>query len=164
MSPQAALPNNRDRLPRRTSTPASQPRPSACRSSARTWPFCVAFRAAQPAPALVRWSVRSQPPGAEVLTESGETLGQTPLSRQHPRAGGTQTLILRLPGYRDAQLSLSLSSDEEREANLVAAEPAKAKPKNFSKRGAGKPRPGQGRHPADDTTILLDFKTKKVLK
>ncbi|HRI51020.1 MAG TPA: protein kinase [Pseudomonadota bacterium] len=119
---------------------------------------------AQPAPALVRWSVRSQPPGAEVLTESGETLGQTPLSRQHPRAGGTQTLILRLSGYRDAQLSLSLSSDEEREATLVAAEPAKAKPKNFSKRGAGKPRPGQGRHPADDTTILLDFKTKKVLK
>ncbi len=118
----------------------------------------------QPAPALVRWSLRSQPSGAEVLTESGELLGKTPLSSQRPRQGGAQTVILRLSGYRDAQLSLSLSSDEEREAELVAAGPGRGKPKNLSKRGAGKPRPGQGKHPADDTTILLDFKTKKVLK
>jgi hypothetical protein len=101
---------------------------------------------------------------ADVLTESGERLGQTPLSRQLPRASGTQTIILRLPGYRDAQLSLSLGSDEEREAELVAAGPARGKLKNPSKRGGGKPRPGQGKHPADDTTILLDFKAKKVLK
>ncbi len=118
----------------------------------------------QPAPALVRWSLRSQPSGAEVLTESGELLGKTPLSSQRPRQGGAQTVILRLSGYRDAQLSLSLSSDEEREAELVAAGPGRGKPKNLSKRGVGKPRPGQGKHPADDTTILLDFKTKKVLK
>ena len=118
----------------------------------------------QPVPALIRWSVRSQPSGADVLTESGELLGRTPLSRQRPREGGAQTVILRLSGYRDAQLSLSLSSDEEREAELVAAGPGKGKLKTLSKRGGGKPRPGQGKHPADDTTILLDFKTKKVLK
>ncbi len=118
----------------------------------------------QPVPALIRWSVRSQPSGADVLTESGELLGRTPLLRQRPREGGAQTVILRLSGYRDAQLSLSLSSDEEREAELVAAGPGKGKLKTLSKRGGGKPRPGQGKHPADDTTILLDFKTKKVLK
>ena len=77
----------------------------------------------------------------DAIAVTGRLLGQTPLVQKTPRAGGTKTIILRLPGYRDAQLSLSLSSDEEREANLVAAEPAKAKPKNFSKRGVGKPHP-----------------------
>ncbi len=125
------------------------------------------FAPAAPEPATVRWSVRSQPSGASVLSEQGELLGQTPLVQKTPRAGGTKTIILRLPGYRDAQLSLSLSSDEEREAELVAAEVpgrGKGKPKIPGKRGPGKPRAGQGKQTADDTTILLDFKTKKVLK
>lgn len=117
-------------------------------------------------PAMIRWSVRSQPPGARVLSEQGELLGQTPLVRTSPREDGTRTVILRLPGYLDAQLSLSLSSDEEREAELVAEPPGrgKGKLKIPGKRGPGKPRAGQGKHTADDTPILLDFKTKKVLK
>ncbi len=141
-------------------TPLASGAAAPSTAASGTGPSAVAPTAA----AQVRWSVRSQPSGADVLTESGERLGQTPLSRQLPRASGTQTVILRLPGYRDAQLSLSLGSDEEREAELVAAGPARGKLKNPSKRGGGKPRPGQGKHPADDTTILLDFKTKKVLK
>lgn len=122
---------------------------------------------APPEPATVRWSVRSQPSGASVLSETGELLGQTPLVQKTPRAEGTKTIILRLPGYRDAQLSLSLNSDEEREAELVAAEApghGKGKLKIPGRRGPGKPRAGQGKQTADDTTILLDFKTKKVLK
>jgi hypothetical protein len=111
--------------------------------------------------------VRSQPAGALVLDEGGTELGRTPLVRTTPRILGTQTVILRLAGYRDAQLSLSLSSDEEREAELVALAPpgksGKGPGKNPSKR-VGKQRAGQGNKTADDTTILLDFKTKKVLK
>lgn len=121
----------------------------------------------QRVPETVRWSVRSQPPGASVLSEQGELLGQTPLVQNTPRADGTKTVILRLAGYRDAQLSLSLNSDEEREAELVAADGpgrGKGKLKIPGRRGPGKPRAGQGKQTADDTTILLDFKTKKVLK
>ena len=112
-------------------------------------------------PPTVRWSVRSHPTGATVLSERGELLGQTPLVHTAPRTGATQTLIVRLPGYRDAQLSLSQSSDEEREAELVALAPGKYG--KYPGKRVGK-RTGQGKRTADDTTILLDFKTKKLLK
>jgi len=148
------------------------PLPSANPGLPPPTPPALATPALPPQPPAVaqqvHWSVRSQPSGALVLDASGAPLGQTPLWRELTKKEGAQTIILRLPGYRDAQLSLSQNSDEEREAELVAVTPpgkngGPGPVRNFSKRG-GKQRAGQGKHTADDTTILLDFKTKKVLK
>ncbi len=119
-----------------------------------------------PEPATVRWSLRSRPPGATVFTEGGDNLGQTPLLHSTARSIGTQTLIVRLPGYQEVPLSLNRGSNEDREAELVPSAPSKVGQRGGKipgKRGT-KLRPGQGKRSADETTILLDFKTKKVLK
>ena len=68
----------------------------------------------------VNWSIRSVPPGANVVSEDGQVLGQTPLLSQRPKRQGAQTLRLRKDGYNEARLTCEGGADCERETILVA--------------------------------------------
>jgi len=76
-------------------------------------------QANQPA-STVHWSVSSIPAEAELLDESGRSLGRTPLAVERPRGEGEVTLVLHHEGYLDQRLTFSLALDAERSERLVA--------------------------------------------
>ncbi len=76
-------------------------------------------QANQSAP-TVHWSVSSIPSEAEVLDESGRSLGRTPLAVERPRGEGEVTLVLHHDGYIDQRLTFSRELDAERRERLVA--------------------------------------------
>ena len=71
-------------------------------------------------PALVHWSISSIPSKAEVRDSAGRLLGQTPFAIERPRGEGTETLILRLPGYAEQRLTFSLARDAAHSERLIA--------------------------------------------
>mgnify|MGYP002150435358 FL=1 len=72
--------------------------------------------------------VESEPPGAQVIRAAdGQVLGRTPWQQQGEAQPGQLELTLRLAGYRDQPLALSLSADEQARVTLVAASPARSK-------------------------------------
>lgn len=73
----------------------------------------------QPA-AVVRWLVSSVPSEAELLDESGRSLGRTPLTLERPRGEGEVTLVLHHDGYLDQRLTFSRELDSVRTERLVA--------------------------------------------
>ena len=73
----------------------------------------------QPA-AMVRWLVSSIPSDAELLDESGRSLGRTPLALERPRGEGEVTLVLHHDGYLDQRLTFSRELDSVRNERLVA--------------------------------------------
>jgi serine/threonine protein kinase len=75
-------------------------------------------------PERVSWTIRSMPPGADVLGEDGQLLGATPYAIKQPRQPGAQTLLLRKSGFNDARVTCERSADCERETMLVAQPPA----------------------------------------
>jgi len=80
----------------------------------------------QPGPPrkLVRWSLRSQPPGAEIVRAAdGVVLGRTPWTSEMVEAPGQLELRLRLPGFAERRLSLTRSSEVSRDEILDAASP-----------------------------------------
>ncbi|MFO0574437.1 MAG: serine/threonine-protein kinase [Polyangia bacterium] len=87
--------------------------------------------AAPAAERLVRWSITTTPPGAEVLRLSdGKVLGHTPLQAELPAGTGTEDLRLRLAGHSDQLLRLGRDADSQRQLTLqpVAPPPAVAPP------------------------------------
>ena len=69
----------------------------------------------------------SIPAEAELLDDSGRSLGRTPLSLERPRGEGEVTLVLHHDGYADQRLTFSLALDSARSERLVAlAKPAPA--------------------------------------
>jgi len=61
----------------------------------------------QPVRVPVKWSVRSVPSGATVVdTQTQEPLGVTPWTIDAGESGSTRTLILKLDGYQDAEITL----------------------------------------------------------
>ena len=84
---------------------------------------------APPAPKKITTRVESEPPGAVVLRASDSlVLGRTPWQQQGEAQPGKLELTLRMPGYRDQPLALSLSADENARVVLTAqAPPARSK-------------------------------------
>jgi hypothetical protein len=51
--------------------------------------------------AAKRLSFDSNPPGAEVITETGERWGVTPFTRMQPAESPAARVVIRLPGHED---------------------------------------------------------------
>lgn len=77
--------------------------------------------AVQAAPKQVTTQVDSQPPGALVIDASdSQILGKTPWQRQSEPRSGTLELTLRLIGYSDQSVLVSISKDERAYVALTA--------------------------------------------
>ncbi len=73
-------------------------------------------------PKLIRWSLHSTPPGAQVVRVSdGQILGGTPMELDQPVSDGTCEVKLRLPGFAEKVLKLSLAESETRKETLEKA-------------------------------------------
>jgi hypothetical protein len=86
-----------------------------------------------PPPPGIRVQVRSSPAGATVLDEkAGTVLGMTPLEKSYPQGEGTLGLVLRLHGYKDKSVTVSLDAssttavDLERQPSSTGEAGAKA--------------------------------------
>lgn len=91
----------------------------------------TALRYARQEPRSVRWQVSSEPPGADVLDDSGHTLGRTPLLHALPRGVGRVLLTLRMDGFGESQVLLSRERDDGATIKLIqlpAAEPKVVQP------------------------------------
>lgn len=64
-----------------------------------------------PAPEMVRFSIASDPPGAEVAIDGIVLAGVTPLVDYPVSAAPSRTLRLSLPGYEPLETTVDLSSD-----------------------------------------------------
>ena len=70
-----------------------------------------------------RWTLRSVPPGAEVLDERGQRLGITPLTHQGPARPGRARLLLRKAGFIDQRLELAMTGEVSLYLDLVRSAP-----------------------------------------
>jgi serine/threonine-protein kinase len=101
----------------------------------------------------VHWRLTTVPPGATVLGEDGRELGQTPWERDEPSGSGEKTVTLRLRGYKEQQVPLSLSRSAELNLSLVSDPTATKKPTR---------KKGRPKGTANDNTII-DFKTNRPI-
>src|SRR5262249_39403984 len=77
------------------------------------------------APAPIRWSISSLPPGAEVRrVQDGAILGKTPWQLERSPESGVEELFIVAPGYQLQKLSLRRDRDSDHSLLLVAAPPA----------------------------------------
>jgi serine/threonine-protein kinase len=73
------------------------------------------------APARVRWRIRSEPAGAQIIGPDERVLGVTPWVHDRPRDVGQLTVTLRLPGYRPVTLQLDHNRSTEQMISLQKA-------------------------------------------
>jgi serine/threonine-protein kinase len=96
--------------------------------------------------AQVEVEVRSRPPGAQVTRrDTGELLGQTPVTLKLPRAESEVPLLLSLDGYEPLQRSVKPSRDMSMEVALAVLKKPARKP-------AGEPRRRKERV-SDESTV-----------
>lgn len=93
-----------------------------------TTPSRQALDSAAPArpdtPPSIRWTLISEPAGAQVLLAANQqVLGTTPWRQEQPKGHGREALIVRLAGHRDQLLILSLEADESRQLTLTPVAP-----------------------------------------
>ena len=69
--------------------------------------------------ATITWSIDTEPPGAQVLTPAGVSLGTTPWRFERPTGTGTQSILLRRTGSLDQQIQLNLKENEQRTIRLL---------------------------------------------
>ena len=98
---------------------APQPASQALRTEAPAPP---------PVPRRVRWLVRSNPSGAEVVRADGQILGSTPWEIEQPAGAGESIVTLRYPHHQDKTLVLSHGMDVRTEIRLQPDEPAPPEP------------------------------------
>ena len=67
----------------------------------------------------VTWQVQSEPTGAEVLDQAGQSLGRTPWQEVRARDIGHKEIRLRLAGYRSESLLLDSGRDYRRTVVLT---------------------------------------------
>jgi len=114
---------------------------------------------------MVRWSVVSSPPGAEVRSD-GKILGNTPWEIERPAGPGETALTLSHDGYQSKTIVLNHSTEVKTEVRLspiVTPSPTaagEATSPGSRKTGKGKgPSSGKGRkaHGKDgDVKLLID--------
>lgn len=76
------------------------------------------------APKPVVWDIKSDPPGAQVIRNSDDTvLGKTPYRVEQTPTGGKLGLVLRLAGYADKSVVLEKDQDFQQEIKLSPAGP-----------------------------------------
>ena len=92
---------------------------------------------APPKPDRVSIRITADPPGAEVVDDTGRVLGRTPLQITVPASSTPRTFKLRLPGYTELAVELVPDRDLEYTATLAKRAPG------------GKPNPYRAR-PDDD--------------
>lgn len=75
--------------------------------------------AAPPASERVSWRIESEPAGAQIrLSESGDTLGRTPLVVQREATTGQEQVVVSLPGYVEESLNLHRDRNEAHRLRL----------------------------------------------
>ena len=91
-----------------------------------------------PAAARVHWEVSSTPQGALVIsTESNDVLGVTPWRHEREAAQGPFKIVLRLPSFHDAPVTLDRGRDSVVQLVLSPAAGGPARPGRPAARGKG---------------------------
>jgi serine/threonine-protein kinase len=74
--------------------------------------------------------IQSSPPGASVLDEKDQSvLGITPLRKSYPQGEGSVGVTLRLAGYKDKSVAITLDGNSSTAVDLERMEPVAAIPK-----------------------------------
>ncbi|MFO0620934.1 MAG: serine/threonine-protein kinase [Polyangia bacterium] len=118
-----------------------QPKPVVTVQPVKTIPVDMASPAPpQPVaakPKQIHWSVQTTPPGAQIVRVSdGQILGGTPMELDQSASDGSCEVKLKLPGFADKVIKLSLADNETRKETLDKAPVV---------RPILKPRPGIGK-------------------
>jgi hypothetical protein len=118
-----------------------QPKPVVTVQPVKTIPVDMASPAPpQPVaakPKQIHWSVQTTPPGAQIVRVSdGQILGGTPMELDQSASDGACEVKLKLPGFADKVIKLSLADNETRKETLDKAPVV---------RPILKPRPGIGK-------------------
>ncbi len=97
-----------------------------------------------PRPALIHWSLQSDPAGAEIVAD-GQVMGSTPWRMDQVKRSGLMKVMLRLEGYEDREVTLDLGADETRRETLAPLPapppPAAAAPAKLSTPSRDEPNP-----------------------
>jgi eukaryotic-like serine/threonine-protein kinase len=88
------------------------------------------------APSMVKMLVRSSPAGAAVVdSRQGTILGMTPLEKSYAQSGDVVPLVIRLDGYKDKPVTVSLDGNSSTSVDLERAEaPLSDPPKRDEKK------------------------------
>jgi hypothetical protein len=79
-------------------------------------------------PAMVTFTIDSEPPGAEVRDAAGARLGVTPLRVERARADGEVTFVVTRRGHREGMVMLRADRDGEARVTLPAVRRPIARP------------------------------------
>jgi serine/threonine-protein kinase len=85
----------------------------------------------------VRWSIESEPSGAELVDESGAKLGQTPWKSEREGKPGALKIIVRKRGYEVSSVTLPHDRDVSQLVKLVVPTKTIASKKKQKKQGKG---------------------------
>jgi hypothetical protein len=102
-------------------------------------PAVVVAAETQPAAQVirVRWNIESEPSGAEVVDETGATLGQTPWHSEREGKPGTSKLMVRKRGYEVSSVTLPHDRDMSQLVRLAAQAKTLPSKKKQTKQGKG---------------------------
>ena len=109
----------------------------------------------QPIPSIpkVRWSITTEPPGADVVDAlSRSVLGTTPWVSDRESGKGRTRLLLRLAGYKEYDLTFVEDANEVRRVSLVPAEPPDMAQADISVPKHKKPRKSSANKQTQDFT------------
>jgi hypothetical protein len=70
-------------------------------------------------PQPVRWTIQSEPAGADVLDATGQLIGKTPLVHQRQRGTSVEILSVRKEGFSEARIPCDTSKDFTQLVTLV---------------------------------------------
>jgi hypothetical protein len=88
------------------------------------------------APTMVKMLVHSSPAGATVVdSRQGTILGMTPVEKSYSQSGEVVPLVIRLAGYKDKAVTVSLDGNSSTSVDLERAEaPVSDTPKKDEKK------------------------------
>jgi hypothetical protein len=123
------------------SAPAvSAPAVSAPGTSAPSTTAPVAAVAAPKAPEQVEVSLRSDPPGAQVVRSDGVVVGMTPVTMKLDKGSRALDVQLSLDGYRSEKRTLTADVNREVDVNLL-----KERSKHAGSKAAAVAKPGEAK-------------------
>jgi hypothetical protein len=84
--------------------------------------------AAEPPPAMLTFTIDSEPPGADLRDAAGAHLGVTPLRVERAPADGEVRFVVSRRGHRDGAVTLRADRDGDARVTLPAVRRPAAKP------------------------------------